>query len=77
MMRNITSILRRNRRIIRELLNGKIVRSLHKTDLIAHGFQPDYHTHSIVDKCGNRTFYCFEFGYKSLPDNNFKLFIQN
>lgn len=77
LMRNITNILKRNRRVLRELLNGKSVASFHKSYLINTGFQLDYHTHSLVNKRGNRIFYCFEYGYQLTAKNNIKLIYHN
>jgi len=76
-MRNITNILRRNRRIIRTLLKDKIFKKVHKKDLLNNGFQKAYHTQVLVNKTGERIYYCFEYGYQAMPDETIKIFYQN
>jgi hypothetical protein len=76
-MRNITNILKRNRNIIRMLLNDKTIENVHKEDLIRNGFQKEYHTQVQVNKQGKRIFYCFEYGYQAISESTIKIFFQN
>lgn len=76
LMRNITNILRKNRRIIRDLLGDNSLANVHKDDLLNNGFRKEYHTHVLVSKQGNRIYCCFEYGFRAMPDNTIKLFYQ-
>ena len=76
-MRSVTNILRKNRRIIRDLLSDNTFANVQKEDLLNNGFRKEYHTQVFVNKQGNRIYYCFEYGYNPMPDNTIKLFYQN
>ncbi len=76
-MRNITNILRKNRRIIRDLLSDNSFANVHKEDLLNNGFRKEYHTQVLVNKQGNRIYFCYEYGYHTMPDNTIKIFYQN
>lgn len=73
-MRTITNSLRRNRKIIRELLGDNNTTSVHKEQLLNNGFQKAYHTEVLVNRKGSRIYFCFEYGYQAMPDNTIRLF---
>jgi hypothetical protein len=58
-IRNVQNILRRNRRILSELVPGKV----HRDELIARGFNFIFHTHSYREKDGKTYYFCFDQGY--------------
>lgn len=66
LMRNINNLLRRNRRILEELLppDGKGVVS--KKRLTEKGFNPEFHTHTYTTQKGDVYRFCYEYGYLSL-----------
>ena len=66
-VRNLTNILRRNRRILEEALplNEEMVKTT-RSKLLEKGFQLKYLTHTYTNKKGNIYYFCFEFGYLQL-----------
>jgi len=63
-IRNVNGILRRNRRILQQLLPpGKSSVKTGREQLLLNGFHFGYHTHVQVLKKGNSCFYCYEYGY--------------
>nr|WP_197486619.1 hypothetical protein [Mucilaginibacter sp. L294] len=75
LVRNINNILRRNRRIIEELNpTGKIKVSREK--MLQKGFDFDYFTSSYKTQAGARYFFCYEYGYLPL-DNDEVLLVKS
>jgi hypothetical protein len=73
-VRNINNALKRNRRILSELIpepEGKI--KLHSKKLIGKGYNFEYHTHTYTTKTGNTYFFCYEYGYLPLDDGFYML----
>lgn len=71
LLKEINSILRKNRKILKEKYaegKTKIKRDL----LIRKGFDFDYHTH-ITTTNAHTYFYCYEFGYLVLEDGDVDL----
>lgn len=61
-MRNTNNLLRKNRRILMQLLS-KGLESIHKDQLIHFGFQFDYMTHESRINDGRAYRFCYEYGY--------------
>ena len=69
-VRNINHALRKNRRILQELLapNEKMIKtSLEK--LLERGFLFKYTTHTYTNPKGNVYHFCYEYGYLALDGN--------
>ena len=66
-MRKVNGILRKNYRILAELLPGE-KRTVHKDMLTRQGFNFDYHTNIYTTKNGKVYYFCYEIGY--LPIEN-------
>jgi predicted nucleic acid-binding Zn ribbon protein len=69
-VRNVINTLRKNRRILEELIpsNESMVRtSLDK--MLQKGYQTQYHTHTYTNKKGDVYHFCFEYGYLKLEGN--------
>ena len=66
-MRSINNSLRRNRRILEDLLpqTEKMVKTTQRK-LLEKGFQFKYSTHSYTNAKGNVYFFCYEYGYLPL-----------
>ena len=61
-VRNLNNILRKNRRILQELVPEETAKaSKHK--LIEKGFSFKYYTHTYTTKKGTVYYYCYEYGY--------------
>ena len=62
-VRRVTQILKKNRRILEELLGNDGMNKQPKTKLVNKGFQFNFHTHQYANKKGNIYVFCFEYGY--------------
>lgn len=62
-VRNINNILRRNRRILCELLAAHHAKVPEKV-LIYAGYNFKYYTHASTCKSGEHTYYCYDYGYR-------------
>lgn len=73
-VRNINNILRKNRRILEELLQGDKT-TLPKQKLLDKGFNFGFHTNQSTTKTNNTYTFCYEFGYLPL-DNDIILIVK-
>lgn len=63
--RNINHSLRRNRRILEELLlPARLITKTSKQLLQSKGFNFHYYTHCFTNKKGNRFHFCYDYGYR-------------
>ena len=69
MFENIDSILKHNRRILKEY-NKAGKATVRKETLLADGFNPKYFTHYWKAKNGNLYLFCYEFGFMEKTENN-------
>lgn len=67
-VRNINNILRKNRRILEENLQGEKI-TLGKQKLIDKGFNFKYYTHTTTTKNNHTYIWCYEFGYLPLEND--------
>jgi len=75
-VRNIGNILRKNRRVLKDLLpDSETMVKTNKENLIRMGFHFKYSTHSYTNKKGNTYLFCFEYGYLNL-DNDWFLIVR-
>ncbi len=73
-MKNVNRILRKNRRILKELNpNGKA--KVKKQTLLAKGFVFKHFTHVFKNKEGKVYYFCYEYGYLPLDNDFFALVI--
>lgn len=71
-VRNINNALKKNRRILEELLTDHSANmTIAKKLLDEQGFQFKYHTHTYTNKKGSVYFFCYDFGYLPLGDDRF------
>ena len=61
-VRNITNILRKNRRILQEL-NPEDKAKVHKDKLLEKGFNFHFFTSIFNTKSGTTYYFCYEYGY--------------
>jgi hypothetical protein len=73
-IRNINNALRRNRRILEELIRGSTNsgKSM-REDLFNRGFQFQYFTHVKTNKQGKTAYFCYDFGYQLLTHESLKI----
>ncbi len=67
-VRNINNILRKNRRILEELNPGGKTKTNRKK-MIQKGYDFDYHTRTYVTQNGKTYFFCYEYGYLDLEND--------
>lgn len=69
-VRNINNALRKNRRILIQLLPaGEETIKTTKEHLLHRGFQFKYGTHTYTNKKGNIYYFCYEYGYLPLEQD--------
>jgi hypothetical protein len=67
MIRNISNVLKKNRRILEALLPGtEETAKITKQHMLSQGFQFKYMTHTYTNKKGNTYFFCYDYGYLEL-----------
>lgn len=71
-IRNINNILRKNRRIIEELLPEETAK-VSQQKLIDKGFNFNYHTSTSTTKTGKTYIFCYEYGYLPIEGNYYLL----
>jgi len=65
LVRNVHTLLRKNRRILSDLYeNDK--RKLHRDALIVSGFSFNFFTHFVESESGFVSRYCYEYGYEEI-----------
>lgn len=74
LVRNITAALRRNRKIINDLLANKTSCNVSRSLLVMMGFDFEYVTHSGATKDGKIVNYCYDYGYLVTTGSEIKLF---
>jgi hypothetical protein len=66
-LKNINRILRRNRKILRDLLTPETDRVIiSRAELEFLQFHFSFYTHSHTNKSGNTFHFCYEFGYLTI-----------
>jgi len=66
-VRNINNSLKKNRRILEDLLQGnEDMAKSSREKLVQLGFQFRYMTHTYTNKKGNTYFFCYDYGYLPL-----------
>ncbi len=73
-VRNVTNILRKNRRILSALITDETAKTT-KNKLIEKGFVFNYFTNTYVTRKGTTYYFCFEYGYLPL-DNDFYFLVK-
>ena len=67
-MRNVMHALKKNRRILQEVLEGEDLQKTTRKMLNSKGYQFQYLTHQYTNIKGQEYFFCFEYGYLPLDD---------
>lgn len=68
-VKSINQTLKRNRKILQELLGNEDVLKCTKSKILAKGFQFGYFTHQFMNKKGNVYHFCYEYGYLFLEED--------
>jgi hypothetical protein len=71
-IRDINGALKKNRKILRELLSGAtaIIKTT-RENLLERGFRFRYFTHTYTNKKGSVYFFCYDYGYLPLDKDLF------
>ena len=69
-IRKVNYILRKNRRIMEELISNtdKNVKRVKRSDLLDKGFNFDYYTNIYSTKTNNYYYFSYEYGYNVLEE---------
>lgn len=74
-IRNINNILRKNRRILEENLNGEKT-TVSRQKLIDKGFNFTYYTNQKTTRNNHTYTFCYEFGYLPIEDKDLVLIVK-
>ena len=72
-VRNINSILKRNRKILEELIPAEGKTRITKSKLIEKGYILNYNTHTYTTQKGAVYHFCYEYGFLPLEGEWFML----
>jgi len=75
LVRNVNNILRKNRRILSEILNGEGMVKIQREKLKRLGFDFKFHTHTFLNNKGQTYSFIYELGYLLL-ENDWVLIVQ-
>jgi hypothetical protein len=67
-IKNINNILRKNRRILEELIPDETAKTT-REQLIEKGFNFQYLTNTFTNKRGSIYYFCYEYGYLPLEND--------
>ena len=71
-IRNINNILRKNRRILEELIPEQTAKTT-RDQLVERGFNFQYLTSTYTNKKGLKYFFCYDYGYLPLANDRYFL----
>src|SRR3954465_11057682 len=70
-VRKINQGLKRNRRILEELLGTEGLSKQSKANFINNGFKFHFHAHQYVNKKRNIYYFCYEYGFLPLEGDSY------
>jgi hypothetical protein len=71
--RQINQILIHNREVLKELFERYPMKNLTKIQLAKEGFMIGYFTHKMIDGDEDVSYFCYDYGYRSISDDCFQL----
>lgn len=72
-VRQVNTILRKNRRILEELLGEEQKRKIRRDHLQAKGLNLDYYTNKLATAKGHVYYFVYEYGYLPLDEDVYLL----
>ena len=69
LIRKINHTLRKNRRILQEVLGEEGMLKISKEKMLLQGFDLKYHTHNFTNVKGQTSYFIYEYGYLLLVNN--------
>lgn len=72
-IRRINAVLKKNRKILEQILATENKKVIPLEGLIQSGFNFQFHTFCLTTKNGNTYFFCYEFGYLKLEHDKVML----
>ena len=76
-VRNVNNILRRNRRIISELIpDGEEKAKAHRSKLADKGYNFSFYTNTYTTQKGTVYYFCYEYGYLPIGNDFFFLVLR-
>lgn len=74
-MRNVMYALKKNRRILAEIVDSEDLQKTTRKLMLSKGYQFQYLTHQYTNSKGQEYYFCFEYGYLPL-DNDWCLVLR-
>ncbi|MDZ7739805.1 MAG: hypothetical protein U5K32_12210 [Bacteroidales bacterium] len=75
LVRNVHSVLRKNRKILCDLYDSG-TRKIHRDALLVSEFNMNFFTHSVETNNSSITRYCYEYGYRDI-DSEYITLVKN
>ena len=73
-IRTIDLVLKKNRRILRDLLGDHTSINISEKDLLVKGFVFLYYTHHLTTKMEQREYvFCYDYGYRQMENGWYKV----
>ena len=72
-MKDVNNILKKNRKILEGFIHHEKEITIHKNRIAEKGFQWTYHTHTSTNQSGITSFFCYEFGYIPIENQQLKI----
>lgn len=72
-IRNINNVLRKNRRILQDIMMGADTAKSTRNKMLEKGFNFTYHTSTYTTKKGATYIFCYDLGYLPLDNDYFFL----
>ncbi len=73
-IRQVLTILKRNRIILKSFLGEKPEFYVNRETLLKMGYDFDYHTHHLIAQTTKNEFiFSFNYGYRAMENNQFKI----
>jgi hypothetical protein len=70
-IRAVDLALKKNRRILRDILGDNKTRSVTEKQLLQKGYDFRYHTHFFATKNEDRYCFCYDYGWLAREDNKY------
>src|SRR4051812_37200478 len=72
-LKGIELALKKNRKVIKELLGKEQMKVIAKDKLLKKGFDERYHTHHFTSKQGNEYTFCYDYGFRKIADEEYNI----
>ena len=71
--RSIDLAVKKNRRILKEILGERKTRSVTEKHLLQKGFNFKFHTHHFITRNDDEYLFCYDYGFLERDDNTYMI----